>query len=223
MRAALRRRYSGVVGADPGKRPSVLLEHAGAWAYSLRSPSAVEGSLVFRECLGTRKVELLAESEDSFAALNVSVKFKFLRSTDGKVIGFNRIVVERSECPSPAESSEHAGKISDQPLPFNKVEYTRQEVMIPVRAGIKLHAVILRPKDYTTPLPFLMEPPPYGVDGNTPESINPRQPELAASRYIFVFEDIRGRFKSEGPFAMNRPMADHRDPKIGRASCRERV
>src|SRR5207253_1261426 len=46
MRAALRRRYSGIVGADPGKRPSVLLEHAGAWAYSLRSPSAVEGLLV---------------------------------------------------------------------------------------------------------------------------------------------------------------------------------
>src|SRR5437870_3657792 len=46
MRAALRRRYSRIVGADPGKRPSVLLEHAGAWAYSLRSPSAVEGLLV---------------------------------------------------------------------------------------------------------------------------------------------------------------------------------
>src|SRR5207253_3446033 len=104
--------------------------------------------IFFIESLRTRKVELLAESEDTFAALNVSVKFKFLRSTDGKVIGFNRIVVERNDRPSPAESSEHASKISDQPLPFNKVEYTHHEVMIPVRDGIKLHAVILRPKDY---------------------------------------------------------------------------
>src|SRR5437867_13408090 len=46
MRAVLRRRHYGIVGADPGKRPSVLLEHAGACAYSLRSPSAVEGLLV---------------------------------------------------------------------------------------------------------------------------------------------------------------------------------
>ena len=82
----------------------------------IRSVS-LEGSRVFIESLRTRKVELLAESEDTFAALNVSVKFKFLRSTDGKVIGFNRIVVERNDRPSPAESSEHASKISDQPLP----------------------------------------------------------------------------------------------------------
>ena len=178
----------------------------------IRSVS-LEGSRVFIESLRTRKVELLAESEDTFAAPNVSAKFRFLRSTDGKVIGFNR-VEEGNDRPSPAESSEHASKISDQPLQFNKLEYTRQEVMIPVRDGIKLHAVILRPKDYTTPLPFLMERTPYGVDGNTPESINPREPELAASRYIFVFEDIRGRFKSEGTFLMSRPMADHRDPKL---------
>jgi uncharacterized protein len=175
---------------------------------------SLEGSRVFVESLRTRKVELLAESEDTFAVPNASAKFKFLRSTEGKVTGFNRIVVEGNDRTSPAESSEHASKISDQPLQFNKVEYTRQEVMIPVRDGIKLHAVILRPKDYTTPLPFLMERTPYGVDGNTPESINPRQPELAASRYIFVFEDIRGRFKSEGTFVMSRPMADHRDPKL---------
>ena len=175
---------------------------------------SLEGSRVFMESLRTRKVELLAESEDTFAVPNASAKFKFLRATEGKVTGFNRIDVEGNDRPSPAERSEHASKISDQPLQLNKVEYTRQEVMIPVRDGIKLHAVILRPKDYTTSLPFLMERTPYGVDGNTPESISPRQPELAASRYIFVFEDIRGRYKSEGTFVMSRPMADHRDPKL---------
>jgi hypothetical protein len=175
---------------------------------------SLEDSRLFIESLRTKKVELLPQSEDTFAALNAPERFEFLRSTEGKVIGFNRIVEEDSDRSISTESSEHASKISDQPLQFHKLEYTRQEVMIPMRDGIKLHAVILRPKDYTAPLPFLMERTPYGVDGNTPESINPRKPELAASRYIFVFEDIRGRFKSEGTFVMSRPMVDHHDPKL---------
>ena len=166
---------------------------------------SLAGSRLFIESVRSSKIELLAQSEDTFAPQNVPITFKFLRSAEGKVIGFSRIV---------EEGTTHASKISDQPLRFNKLEYTRQEVMIPVRDGIKLHAVILRPKDFAAPLPFLMERTPYGVDGNTPESINPREPELAASRYIFVFEDIRGRFKSEGTFVMSRPMADHRDPKL---------
>ena len=192
-----------------------LAAYVGQYAYDddldlIRSIS-LEGSRLFMESARTRKAELFAESEDTFTVQNGPVKFKFLRSPEGKIIGFNRVVAQNSSQP---ERTDHASKISDQPLQFNKPEYTRQEAMIPMRDGIKLHAVILRPKDYTTPLPFLMERTPYGVDGNTPESINPSEPELAASRYIFVFEDIRGRFKSEGTFVMSRPMADHHDRKL---------
>ncbi|HEX8837960.1 MAG TPA: CocE/NonD family hydrolase [Candidatus Acidoferrum sp.] len=175
---------------------------------------SLEGSRLFIESSRSAKVELVAESEDTFGIPNAPVKFKFLRSAEGKTIGFNRVVEQSGEPRANAERIDHAGKISDQPLQFIKPEYTRQEVMIPMRDGIKLHAVILRPKDSTAPLPFLMERTPYGVDGNTPESINPGEPELAASRYIFVFEDIRGRYKSEGTFVMSRPMADHRDGKL---------
>lgn len=186
-----------------------LAAFVGQYAYDadtdlIRSIS-LEGSRLFMESARTPKSELFAESEDTFTVQNGPAKFKFLRSPEGKIIGFNRIVEQRID---------HADKISDQPLQFSKPEYARQEVMIPMRDGIKLHAVILRPKDFTTPLPFLMERTPYGVDGNTPESINPSEPELAASRYIFVFEDIRGRYKSEGTFVMSRPMADHRDAKL---------
>jgi len=162
-------------------------------------------SLLFTESRRTPKVELLPKAEDTFAGPNAPVTFKFLRSAGGRVIGFNRVVEGETI---------HASKISDRPLQFNKLEYTREEVMIPVRDGIRLHAVILRPKDYAAPLPFLMERTPYGVNGNTPASINGNEPELSASRYIFVFEDIRGRYKSEGTFVMSRPMADHRDPKL---------
>lgn len=166
---------------------------------------SLEGSRLFMESWRTPRTELLPQSEDIFAVSGGQVSFKFLRSPDGKVLGFNRLMEDRTA---------HARKINDQPIPFHKIEYTRQEVMIPVRDGIKLHAVILRPKDYTAPLPFLMERTPYGVDDNTPESIYPSVPELAASRYIFVFEDIRGRYKSEGRFVMCRPMVDHRNTKL---------
>jgi hypothetical protein len=188
--------------------PDKLPAYAGQYTYDddpdlVRSIS-VDGSRLLAESLRTPRYELLPQAEDTFAPPNAPVSFKFLRSADGKVTGFNRIL---------AGDTTHATKISDQPLQFNKLAYTREEVMIPMRDGIKLHAIILRPKDYSAPLPFLMERTPYGVDGNTPESINPGEPELAASRYIFVYEDIRGRYKSEGTFLMSRPMADHHDPK----------
>jgi uncharacterized protein len=91
--------------------------------------------------------------------------------------------------------------------------YQRSEVMIPMRDGVKLHAVILRPSDITAPLPILMQRTPYGVDGTTRASFFAQRPELARDGYIYVAEDIRGRFKSEGKFEMNRPLADHHDPK----------
>jgi uncharacterized protein len=188
--------------------PDKLPSYVGQYTYDddpdlVRSIS-LDGSRLFTESLRSRRFELLPQSDDTFAAPNAPVTFKFLRSADGKVTGFNRIF---------AGDTTHATKISDQPLQFNKLEYTSQDVMIPMRDGVKLHAIILRPKDYAAPLPFLMERTPYGIDGFTPDSINPQEPELAASRYIFVFEDIRGRYKSEGTFLMSRPMVDHHDPK----------
>ncbi len=91
------------------------------------------------------------------------------------------------------------------------VDYVRTEAMIPVRDGVKLHAVILRPKgsEDGAPLPFLMERTPYGVSFYDSKAVNGSKPELAKSGYIFVFEDIRGRYGSEGQFVMNRPVVTH--------------
>jgi putative CocE/NonD family hydrolase len=91
-------------------------------------------------------------------------------------------------------------------------EYTRSEAMLPMRDGVKLHVVILRPvgsESAGEPLPFLMERTPYGTDHNSSKSVNVAKPELAASGYIFVFGDIRGRYQSEGQFVMNRPIVAH--------------
>ena len=92
-------------------------------------------------------------------------------------------------------------------------DYQRSEVMIPMRDGVKLHAVILKPADIAGPLPFLIQRTPYGVDGTNRASFFGGRPELARAGYICVDEDIRGRFKSEGEFVMSRPLADHHDPK----------
>jgi putative CocE/NonD family hydrolase len=92
-------------------------------------------------------------------------------------------------------------------------DYKRSEAMIPMRDGVKLHAVILKPADVTEPLPFLIQRTPYGVDGTTRSWFFRQRPELARDGYIYVGEDIRGRFKSEGEFAMSRPLVDHHDPK----------
>ena len=77
-------------------------------------------------------------------------------------------------------------------------DYQRSEAMIPMRDGVKLHAVILKPTDIATPLPFLIQRTPYGVDGTRRGSFFGGRPELARAGYIYVAQDIRGRFKSEG-------------------------
>ncbi len=101
-------------------------------------------------------------------------------------------------------------------LTAGAMDYVRSEAMVPMRDGVRLHVVILRPVGSETagdPLPFLMERTPYGVEGASVDSPGTRKPELAASGYIFVYEDIRGRYGSEGRFVMNRAIVTHRTKK----------
>ena len=58
-----------------------------------------------------------------------------------------------------------------------------------------------------------MQRTPYGVDETNRASFFAQRPELARDGYIYVGEDIRGRYKSEGKFVMMRPLADHHDSK----------
>jgi hypothetical protein len=88
--------------------------------------------------------------------------------------------------------------------------YTDQAVMIPTRDGVKLHTRIFTPNDQGGPLPFIMMRTPYGIargSGNFRSYFK----ELAAEGYIFVLQDIRGRYGSEGKFVMNRPIHDPKD------------
>ncbi len=97
--------------------------------------------------------------------------------------------------------------------PWNGPQYVRSEVMVPTRDGAKLHTVIVRPVGSDKsgpPLPFLMQRTPYGAGNASPNSVERGKPELARSGYIFVYQDIRGRYSSEGQFVMNRPIVAHK-------------
>ncbi len=79
-----------------------------------------------------------------------------------------------------------------------------QEAMIPMRDGVKLHTVILIPRGATGQLPILFGRTPYGAQDEAPKSIPRNWAALAKDGYIFVQQDMRGRFKSEGgPFTLS--------------------
>jgi len=92
-------------------------------------------------------------------------------------------------------------------------KYNRQEVMIPMRDGIKLHTVIFTPKIQTEKLPFLMARTPYGINKYQSPERRAYTKDLADDGYIFVFQDIRGRYLSEGKYEMSRFSRDKKDPK----------
>lgn len=95
--------------------------------------------------------------------------------------------------------------------------YQKQTVLIPMRDGVRLNTSIYTPQNITTPLPFLLQRSPYGIgDGVSPEAFsNPisSRKQLADEGYIFVFQDIRGRYKSEGTFVMMRNPRDKNNPQ----------
>ncbi len=88
--------------------------------------------------------------------------------------------------------------------PMQDSAYTRTEAMIPMRDGVKLHTVIEAPRNAATPLGLLMDRTPYGADGAAAGAAR-NAGYLGLSGLIIVAQDIRGRFTSEGTFAMNRP------------------
>jgi uncharacterized protein len=161
-----------------------------------------EGDHLTLEGRRSPRVELKTAGENLFTL--EKTKFVFEADASGKITGFKRIMESETE---------EAKKINDQPVHNGFRPYSRTEVMIPMRDGVKLHAIILRPTDTHEPLPFIMQRTPYGVDGSSSDSMNSRYTELAHSGYIFVMEDIRGRYESQGTFVMMRPIADHHDPQ----------
>ena len=91
--------------------------------------------------------------------------------------------------------------------------FDKMEVMIPMRDGAKLHTEVYTPKNATAPLPILMNRTPYGISSPDKGISNliHRYADMVPEGYIFAFQDIRGRYGSEGKFVMLRPLHQPRD------------
>jgi len=94
-----------------------------------------------------------------------------------------------------------------------KEHYTKYEYRIPMRDGVHLFTSVYVPKDSSRAYPFLIDRTPYsvgpyGVDQYR-TNLGP-SPEFDKAGYIFVFQDVRGRYMSEGKFTEMRPHVDNK-------------
>jgi hypothetical protein len=96
--------------------------------------------------------------------------------------------------------------------------FEKTSAMIAMRDGVRLNTNIYAPKNAGGPLPIMLERTPYQAPENSTGWSTGKYKALAADGYIFVFQDIRGRYKSEGQFVMQRApvslLQEKSDPKI---------
>ncbi len=90
--------------------------------------------------------------------------------------------------------------------------FEKTDTMVAMRDGVRLHTNVYVPKGFVGNLPIMLVRTPYGIEGGD-RAFAGAYAELARDGYIFVHQDIRGRYKSEGQFVMLRKMRDKRDPK----------
>jgi hypothetical protein len=109
---------------------------------------------------------------------------------------------------------------AQQPAPdalreeYVRAHYTKYEYRIPMRDGKRLFTSVFVPKDAAAgPYPFLMERTPYSVapygEDQYPRRLGPSE-EFEKAGYIFVYQDVRGRWMSEGEYLEMRPHIDEK-------------
>ncbi len=89
-----------------------------------------------------------------------------------------------------------------------KAHYTKMEQMIPMRDGVRLFTVIYVPKDTSRKYPLMFTRTPYSVGPYGPDKYKERLgPSVGFARegFIFAYQDVRGKFMSEGEFVNVRP------------------
>ncbi len=116
--------------------------------------------------------------------------------------------------------AQSSGLPSETPAKFTPVtssfDYTRRDVMIPMRDGARLHTVILVPKT-ASHTPILLTRTPYDASATTTyaqsahlatnlNGYDNAQDVIIPGGYIRVVQDIRGKYGSEGDYVMNRPL-----------------
>ncbi len=83
--------------------------------------------------------------------------------------------------------------------------YTKQNYMIEMRDGVKLYTVVYAPKDKSEKYPLLITRTPYSSGPYEKEKFRNIAEYLVDEKFIFVYQDVRGKFMSEGEFVDMRP------------------
>jgi len=112
-----------------------------------------------------------------------------------------------------AEDLRAEDKDPDEPFEadqaYLKEHYTKYEYEIPMRDGVKLFTAVYTPKNQSSSYPILIHRTPYGIRPYGPDNY-PAEPRgvlkyYAEERFIFVYQDVRGRNGSQGEFVHVRP------------------
>jgi len=99
---------------------------------------------------------------------------------------------------------------------YVRTHYTKIEKQIPMRDGVKLFTILYLPKDKTKKYPIMYNRTPYSAGPYGPELYRPSLgPSMVFARdgYIFVYQDVRGRYMSEGEFVATRPYLPNKKKK----------
>ncbi|MBS1729535.1 MAG: CocE/NonD family hydrolase [Bacteroidetes bacterium] len=95
--------------------------------------------------------------------------------------------------------------------------YTKMETYIPMRDGIRLFTSVYIPKDQSSAHPFLMTRTPYSCNPYGPDKYvaiwNSYKMKYMKENFIFVMQDVRGRYMSEGEFVDVRPFIKNKTGK----------
>jgi len=94
---------------------------------------------------------------------------------------------------------------------YVKAHYTKYEYRIPMRDGVHLFTSVYVPKDTSQSYPFMIDRTPYSVapygEDQYKKNLGPSD-EFEKAGYIFVYQDVRGRYLSEGKFIEMHPHID---------------
>ncbi len=96
-----------------------------------------------------------------------------------------------------------------------QANYTKREVQIPMRDGVKLFTSVYEPKDTTKKYPVMFNRTPYSVAPYGADKFKTQlgpSPAFMPEGYIFVYQDVRGRYMSEGEYANVRPFVANKKP-----------
>ena len=97
---------------------------------------------------------------------------------------------------------------AQQPAFDVRSQYVKRDYMVPMRDGVKLFTIVYTPRDTTRTYPVILFRTPYSIPPYEPDVYRARlgpSSEFDRDGYIFVFQDVRGKFRSEGEFEVMRP------------------